>query len=116
MAYFRGPLYIWTDGRHVHLWNADGYDFWDESIWGEEYKIEPPNRAERDPLPSGVQIAQEQMDAYVLMRFAQLVEDGSVGRVIAHALEQSGNFGAEALRVRASEIASAFPSIATGDI
>ena len=116
MAYFRGPLYIWTDGRHVHLWSAEGFDSWDDSVWAEEYRIQKPNQSDLDPSASGVQIAQEQMDAYVLMRFAQLVESGSVGHAVARALEQVGNGGAEALRIRASEITSAFPPIVVGEI
>lgn len=114
MSYFRGPLYVWRSGPHVHLWSADGYDSWDESVWAQEYRQQNSETTEVDSAPSGVQIEQAQMDAYVVMRFAELVETGQLAQVIAHALQQARNVGSEALVARASAIAAAFPPIAAG--
>ena len=56
MAYFRGPLYVWADHSHVHFWNADGFDSWDESVWAQEYHDQTPMSQRTSAVASGVQI------------------------------------------------------------
>lgn len=105
MSYIRGgTTYIWSDEWSVHLWSEKGYDGWDESNW---YQDAPPGKmslAERDAAgsevrASGVAIPHDAADSFVVMRFAELLEAGELGTVIARAVECcSGNAGFEALR------------------
>lgn len=99
MSYLRGDLYVWSDGDRVHLWCADGYDGWNDSIWAEHRPMpaiapDPPD----GPLASGVGIRHEDLDAFVVMRLAQLIDEGTIGAAIDQALERGGkNGGGEAL-------------------
>ena len=90
MSYTRGENYIWRDGERVHLWIGDGADNWAECGWNE-------GRPHTDP--AGVAVAQEVMDEYVIMRFAELVQTDHVAEVVDRAMARhSGNGGCVALR------------------
>lgn len=92
MAYMRGQTYLWNDkSRRLHVWVADGYDEWDHSVWGEHSKD--------SGTASGVSMPMEVMDEYVVMRFAELLQEGRVDETIARALARhEGNFGYAALQ------------------
>ena len=91
MAYMRGSTYLWHDGSQLHVWVADGYDEWDLSIWGDQTKD--------TGMASGVALPMTVMDEYVVMRFAQLLQEGRVEEAIARALaNHDGNFGCAALK------------------
>jgi len=86
----RGEYYLWRSDDHTHFWARDGYDGWDEAVWGETLTEE--NR------PSGVALPQSIADAYVMLRLAQLVREGRVATAAADALARcEGNFGAKDL-------------------
>ena len=90
MSYSRGANYIWsgTDGR-VHLWIADGEDNWAECGW---------NEGNPHPRPGGVSVAQDVMDEYVVMRFAELLRARQVGPTVDRAVAKyAGNGGCGAL-------------------
>ena len=94
MSYFRGRDYVWCDGRRVHFWCADGYDGWDESGWGETY---PARHVDSDGTStreaSGVGVDQAVADAYVMLRLAQLLEEGRAVAVLDDARERGGGNG-----------------------
>jgi hypothetical protein len=97
MAYMRGSTYLWHDQTHLHVWVANGYDEWDQSVWGDHVK--DTGRA------SGVSLPVAAMDEYVVMRFAQLLQEGGIEAAIARALaHHEGNFGCAALKECASSI------------
>lgn len=73
MAYIRGRNYIWRDDERVHIWAAEGDDGWKESAWAEEVQ---PVGTPAEAAPSGVGIRQEVADLYVVMRLAQLIQEG----------------------------------------
>lgn len=59
MSYVRGAHYLWSDGERIHLWAAEGYDGWDQSIWAEGHGVDVDAVAERPaPSPSGVALPQ----------------------------------------------------------
>jgi hypothetical protein len=94
MSYIRGDNYIWSDGERLHIWVADGYDGWDEAVWSDDRNVSDKAR----PRASGVGIAEEVMDEFVMMRLAQMIEAGLVGDAIDRAVARGGgNFGCEAL-------------------
>lgn len=89
MSYMRGDIYIWADGTSVHFWARDGYDAWDEAGWHDSTQA-----AEA----SGVALSQEVADEYVVMRMAEMLDEGCVGAAIEQALAKySGNGGCRAL-------------------
>lgn len=89
MAYLRGETYIWSDGAHVHVWVRDGADGWEESVWA----------SDGSRGAAGTAITQSAMDDYVVMRFAELLDEHLVRTVVAHALAaHSGNGGCRALQ------------------
>jgi hypothetical protein len=99
MSYMRGDIYIWADGTHVHFWARDGYDGWDEAGWHE-----PTQTAQA----SGVALPQTVADEYVVMRMAQMLDEGCVIIAIEHALEKfSGNGGCHALAEHAEVLREA---------
>src|SRR5262245_38414072 len=105
MSYMRGDIYIWAGYTSVHFWVRDGYDGWDEAGWHD------PARATR---ASGVALPQVVADEYVVMRMAEMLDEGCVGAAIEQALEKyQGNGGcralaghAEILREVAAKVAS----------
>jgi hypothetical protein len=99
VSYFRGRDYVWRDGDRVHFWCANGYDGWDESGWAESY---PARQVASDGsswrAASGVAIDQSVADAYVMLRLAQLLDEGCAVDSLDQALERGGgNGGADAL-------------------
>lgn len=101
MSYMRGNNYIWHDGENLHIWVADGYDGWDQSVWytGVTGK-EPPDEEESDPgvKASGVMISESVLDEFVMMRLAQMIEERKELEAIKRASSKwSGNGGCIAL-------------------
>ena len=89
MSYMRGDIYIWAGDTSVHFWARDGYDGWDEAGW-------------HDPAQatgaSGVALPQVVADEYVVMRMAEMLDEGCVVAAIEQALEKyRGNGGCHAL-------------------
>jgi hypothetical protein len=98
MAYIRGANYIWHDDERVHVWAADGLDNWQDSGW-----IESVRSAETTPpigvAPSGVAVTQDVADLYVVMRFAELIQQRRVREIIGRAVgDHGGNGGCLVLR------------------
>jgi len=89
----RGANYIFRgEDDRVHLWIDDGLTPWEESIWAEGKVIDPRPAA-------GVAIKQEIMDEYVVMRFAELVEQGlAAGAIDRAGAKDDGNFGCRGLQ------------------
>lgn len=88
MAYLRGSTYVWSDGRRLHVWVGDGEDGWRESGWAEDH----PSDA------SGVSIALDVMDEFVMMRFAELIRDRTAQDAAERAIRaHHGNGGCVAL-------------------
>src|SRR5215210_4356925 len=95
MSYLRGDNYIWSDGERLHVWVADGYDGWDQAVWAAD---DSEKRREDRVNASGVGILEGVMDEFVMMRLAQMLQDGLVKDAIDRAVARGGgNFGCEAL-------------------
>lgn len=105
MAYLRGDNYIWADSdSRFHIWAADGCDAWDEAIWSVD---EGGNRRAGRENAGGVAISERALDEFVVMRFAEIVSDGTLEQVIARVLGPDGpgrNFGGDSLRRLAVEL------------
>ena len=112
MAYMRGAHYLWSDGERVHFWSAEGYDGWDDSVWAEGYGGAPPDLERPLPGPSGVCLPEAVADEYVLMRLAQLVEEGAAVAALDRAVaRQGGNWGATALAEVAPALRAALAAV-----
>lgn len=112
MAYMRGHQYLWRDESGLHIWSTDGYDGWDRTGWhfAARGEPEPEGWADADdesPLdaPSGVSIPMEIMDEYVVMRLAELLEEGRLGSTMERAVSK---WGRESLRRNAPQLLAAF--------
>src|SRR5205814_5935497 len=91
MSYMRGKYYLWTGSDGVHLWAFDGEDGWKDCGWAESVKQWKPKRGEK---PSGVRIPEPILDEYVVMRFAELVDECKVTVTIRRASKKwTGNGG-----------------------
>jgi hypothetical protein len=109
----RGDNYIWSDGERLHIWIADGYDGWDQAIWAAD---ESEKRREDRVNASGVSIFERVMDEFVMMRLAQMIEDGLVEDAIDRAVARSGgNFGCEALAKNGETLKAALGQIQLND-
>jgi len=100
MAYMRGDCYLWDDESGLHLWAKDGYDSWDKAGWheiGETIAGDPIVRPEHvkdgEVTASGVSIHQDIMDEYVMMRVAEMIDEGKVDAVIDRILDPDGRGG-----------------------
>ncbi len=94
MAYMRGDYYLWSDGDNLHIWVADGYDSWDEAIWA----VDDDGKRNADRLnASGVSIPERVMDAFVMMRLAQMIDEGLVGEAIDRVIGEYGGSGGSSL-------------------
>ena len=100
MAYMRGDYYLWDDESGLHLWAKDGYDSWDKAGWheiGETIAGDPIVRPEHvkdgEVTASGVSIHQDIMDEYVMMRVAEMIDEGKVDAVIDRILDPDGRGG-----------------------
>ncbi len=113
MAYLRGDYYIWADGDdRIHIWAADGADGWEQSGWAVDAA---GRRSANRGNAGGVAIPKAMvMDEFVVMRFAQLIESGTVGETVDRAVRH-GNFGGNALAAHAGMICNAFGRGATRD-
>lgn len=105
MSYMRGRYYVWCDGQRLHLWAANGYDGWADSIWASwtgNDKTCAEHRA------SGVAIPTDVIDELVVMRLAEMISDGSVGAAIERAcVNCKGNGGCELLVTNAKRLVAA---------
>jgi hypothetical protein len=94
MSYMRGKYYLWSGADGVHLWAFDGDDGWSDSGWGASVK----QWKRKHQKPSGVRIPEPVLDEYVVMRFAELVDEGKVKATIRRASNNwRGNGGAISL-------------------
>jgi hypothetical protein len=94
MSYMRGDMYIWADDTFVHFWARDGYDGWDEAGWYD------PSLGSSS---SGVALPQTIADEYVVMRMAEMLNEGGVNDAIEQALAKyRGNGGCFALAEHAA--------------
>ncbi len=118
MAYMRGHNYIWTDESGFHIWVKDGADGWDEAGWccssGED---EESVRDEGFENASGTSISVAAMDAFVMMRLAQIIYEGKVDEAIDNAWGQQfgGNTGAQMLKKNAAQLREALKKIQMED-
>lgn len=102
MSYRRGKYYIWEGSDGVHLWAADGEDGWKDSGWAESARQWKLKRGEK---PSGVRFPKSVLDEYVVMRFAELVDEGRLVATIRRATKgKGGNVGEWSLRAHAGEL------------
>jgi hypothetical protein len=109
MSYMRGKYYLWKGGDGVHLWAYDGEDHWKDSGWAEGLK---PSKAKRGRKPSGVCIPRDVLDEFVVMRFAELIDERKVRRTIRNALKKwRGNGGAVSVTRHGKQIIGALRSI-----
>lgn len=112
MSYMRGDNYIWHDGENLHLWVADGKDGWDQSVWytGVAGK-EPIDEDEGDPdvKASGVMIPESVLDEFVVMRLAEMLQEGKAREAVSRAVSKwSGNGGCLALNKYAGQLEAIF--------
>lgn len=112
MAYMRGDYYLWSDDTNqLHIWVADGYDGWDDTGWccGED-----GNRSKGFEKAGGVCIPENVMDEFVLMRLAELIQDGKVTETIERFLGSEGhkgNFGGALLEKNVDALKQALSEI-----
>jgi hypothetical protein len=109
MAYMRGDYYLWSDGDNLHVWVANGYDGWDEAGWA----LDKDGKRSADRMnASGVSIPEKVMDALVMMRLAQMIDEGLVGEAIDRAVgEYGGNVGSTTLAKNAEQLKTALMQI-----
>ncbi len=113
MAYMRGQNYVWRGCDGVHFWSAEGYDGWDESGWAQAH-AERSEASDGEILrkASGVGVPQAVADAYVMLRLAQLLDEGRAADILDAALVHGGdNVGAMALHVWSSRLRTAFADL-----
>ena len=109
MSYMRGKYYVWTGSDGVHLWAFDGEDGWKDSGWAVSVKHWKPKRGQK---PSGVRIPEPILDEYVVMRFAELVDERTVTATIRRASKKwRGNGGALSLIYHGKAIISRIGSL-----
>jgi hypothetical protein len=107
MAYLRGETYIWSSEHHTHFWAAHGDDGWRESGWGEHHLAAA---SQHELEPGGVMVRQDAVDAFVIMRFAEILRERRLDEALDAATKLGGtNAGCEALLRHAPQIRAAFP-------
>ena len=95
MSYLRGEYYLWRSEEHTHFWARKGNDGWAESIWGIDALGDESPEGDDAPEPAGVGLPQHIVDAFVMMRLAQMVRECSVAAATSEAIALGkGNFGA----------------------
>ena len=93
MSYMRGKYYIWTSGLtekeyRVHLWVGSDH-LMKNSIWAEQFK--------EDQI-MGAALPETVFDELVVMRYAELQEEGKVDQAAERAMRKyAGNVGCQAL-------------------
>lgn len=109
MSYMRGDNYIWSAGEQLHIWVADGYDGCDQAVWAAD---ESEKRRKGRENASGVGNYEGVMDEFVMMRFAQMIEEGMVEEAIDRAVARSGgNFDCEVLAKKKKAVEAALGQI-----
>jgi hypothetical protein len=102
VSYLRGKHYIWSGSDGVHLWAADGEDSWKDSVWAESVKKWKLKRGQK---PSGVRLPESTLDEFVVMRFAELIDEKKLGSTIRRVIKSKpGNIGEASLRLHAKEL------------
>jgi hypothetical protein len=89
----RGDNYIWSDGSGVHFWSANGRDYWEVTGWhvdDDEHIREEHQDEKGEVTASGVYLPNDIVDQFVLMRFAELFEEGRFPEVLK--MLQEGHF------------------------
>jgi len=90
MAYMRGEIYIWANDTHIHFWACEGYDGWDKTGWHDS--------SMRAKAASGVALPHDVADEFVVMRLAQMLDEGCLTDAVARAVGKwRGNGGCHAL-------------------
>jgi len=107
----RFPTYIWNDHQRVHFWIPDGADEWEESGWGHAMRESAGAERATDAGPAGVGVPQDIVDAFVMMRVAELVREGLVDTAIDRALAHAGNGGSLALVESADALRQALAGV-----
>ena len=116
MAYMRGDYYLWDDESGLHVWACDGYDGWDQTGWhlvggGEDDAAGPKYLKHGKNTASGVSIHQEIMDEYVMMRLAEMIQEGSTDAAVDRALGHKGNGGCRVLGANAEALIQALAGL-----
>lgn len=114
MSYMRGDHYLWTDEEgYLHIWAADGYDGWDDTIWHceDDGSARASHAKDGRNIASGVCIRQEVIDEYVMMRLAQLIAEGRVDAAIDRANSRHGNYGGMVLAKNADRLKRALANV-----
>lgn len=93
MSYFRGDHYVFDDGDRLCWWARAGYDAHRE--WGKHFGAEGS---------SGVQVPHALMDRFVMMRFAEMLVDGTAGALLDEMSADAASPGLEHGARRASVI------------
>lgn len=88
MSMMRFPVYVWGDGRRWHLWPRQGQ---------EKHAYTSPAVEYIDGYPDftpGIAISEKLFDELVVIRFAQIVREGRLQKVLKRVRKKgSGNFG-----------------------
>lgn len=112
MSYMRGDYYIWHDGENLHLWVAEGKDGWDQSVWYQGVTCKDPREEEEHDLDvkaSGVMIPESVLDEFVVMRLAEMIQEGKAQEVVKRAVSRwNGNGGCLALNRYAEQLEAIF--------
>ena len=88
MAYLRGANYIWSDGEGFHFWNAYGADGWEHTGWHEAVTQNPgPPPVNAGSGPGGVWVPADATDQFVLMRFAEILEEGRFFEIVQKVID-----------------------------
>ena len=99
MSYLRGKYYIWESSEGIHLWAADGEDHWKDSVWATGVKHW---KLKRGQTPSGVRLPVSVLDEFVVMRFAELIDEKKLVPTIRRVTKgKPGNVGEWSLRFHA---------------
>lgn len=109
MSYTRGRHYLWRDDDRLHLWAADGYDGWDDSIWASGAGNDKTHDTHR---ASGVAIPTDVIDELVVMRLAEMISEGTVAAAIQRACaKHKGSGGCEVLARNAEGLVAVLTEI-----
>ncbi len=85
MAYVRGDYYIWGNEDGVHFWGVTGEDGWRGSIW----HVSAMERHKGEGVePGGTWIPAPVVDQFVVMRLAELVEQGRFSEIAQQLVEE----------------------------
>ena len=94
----------------------DGLDNWQESGWIEDVQSKTTEGGDEEVGPSGVALNQAVADLYVVMRFAELVQQRRVREIAERAVSEYGrNGGCLALRAIAPSLIRSVEDLAARD-